>query len=293
VSVYKYLHPDRVDVLRGGRIRYTQATALNDPFEIRPYFKAIIAEPWLVKQLAQPIDITEQLVQAYNNAPEWHGVISLEQWLEFVRVTLASPEGRETIQETLGIVLGVIRDATPEAREKFAETFTTGLGILSLSAVADEPLMWSHYADSHRGFVIKFDDDHGYFDRRRSEDDDFFRLRPVVYRPHPQHEALVDMTGEDVMLSKGVRWSYEQELRLVVPVRDEQPVGQDAAGEPVYLFDFPADAVTGVILGARSAPALTANVQAVLADPRYSHISLRRATLAEESGAVIISDAAI
>lgn len=29
-------------------------------------------------------------------------------------------------------------------------------GILSLSAVRDQTLMWSHYADGHRGFCIGF-----------------------------------------------------------------------------------------------------------------------------------------
>src|SRR5260370_37668198 len=33
---YKYLHPDRLDVLKNGLIRFTQAAALNDPFESTP-----------------------------------------------------------------------------------------------------------------------------------------------------------------------------------------------------------------------------------------------------------------
>jgi len=44
--VYKYLHPDRIDVLAGGLIRFTQAAALNDPFEStptwEPLFKSLI-----------------------------------------------------------------------------------------------------------------------------------------------------------------------------------------------------------------------------------------------------------
>src|SRR5260370_40744900 len=33
---YKYLHPDRLDVLKNGLIRFTEAPALNDPFESTP-----------------------------------------------------------------------------------------------------------------------------------------------------------------------------------------------------------------------------------------------------------------
>jgi len=35
-TLYKYLHPDRVDVLQHLRIRFTQVSALNDPFESLP-----------------------------------------------------------------------------------------------------------------------------------------------------------------------------------------------------------------------------------------------------------------
>ena len=34
--LYKYVMPDRIDILQKGRIRFTQADALNDPFEINP-----------------------------------------------------------------------------------------------------------------------------------------------------------------------------------------------------------------------------------------------------------------
>ena len=32
-TLYKYLCPERVDVLQNLRIRFTQVSALNDPFE--------------------------------------------------------------------------------------------------------------------------------------------------------------------------------------------------------------------------------------------------------------------
>src|SRR6185369_11649875 len=39
--VYKYLHPDRIDVLRNTLIRFTQPAALNDPFEVIPNLKDV------------------------------------------------------------------------------------------------------------------------------------------------------------------------------------------------------------------------------------------------------------
>lgn len=38
MSLYKYLIPDRIDVIRSRSGRFTQHMALNDPFEMKPFF---------------------------------------------------------------------------------------------------------------------------------------------------------------------------------------------------------------------------------------------------------------
>ncbi len=38
--LYKYLRPDRNEVLRDGRIKYTQPIYFNDPFDTKPVFRA-------------------------------------------------------------------------------------------------------------------------------------------------------------------------------------------------------------------------------------------------------------
>ena len=39
--LYKYLPPDRIDVLENAAIRFTQPDQLNDPFESRPCMTSI------------------------------------------------------------------------------------------------------------------------------------------------------------------------------------------------------------------------------------------------------------
>jgi hypothetical protein len=41
MKIYKYLSPERMDVLSRCRIRYTQPGAFNDPFEVKPYVTTI------------------------------------------------------------------------------------------------------------------------------------------------------------------------------------------------------------------------------------------------------------
>jgi hypothetical protein len=40
--LYKYVVPDRIDVLKKGLIRFTQANALNDPYDVNPNFSEFI-----------------------------------------------------------------------------------------------------------------------------------------------------------------------------------------------------------------------------------------------------------
>jgi len=47
--------------------------------------------------------------------------------------------------------------------ESLYEALNRGVGILSLTEVPDEPLMWAHYAERHREMLIGFDEQHAFF----------------------------------------------------------------------------------------------------------------------------------
>lgn len=49
--LYKYLAPDRIDILQKRRIRFTPPGAFNDPFEFRPVLKALRSDPELQQQI--------------------------------------------------------------------------------------------------------------------------------------------------------------------------------------------------------------------------------------------------
>jgi len=71
-------------------------------------------------------------------------------------------------------------------------------------------LMWSHYADSHKGVCLKFN---------ILEDPDFFVYPlPVNYRDeYPDYNHLGDRRTlvNDIVLSKSNDWIYEQEIRVL------------------------------------------------------------------------------
>ncbi|MES9901890.1 MAG: DUF2971 domain-containing protein [Sedimenticola sp.] len=89
-----------------------------------------------------------------------------------------------------------------------------GIGILSLSEVADSILMWSHYADNHKGICIEFE-------RELLElSGDSKHCRPVQYStdyPQPRvRDLLADehLLTTQVVYTKAAEWSYEKEWRI-------------------------------------------------------------------------------
>lgn len=117
-------------------------------------------------------------------------------------------------------------------------SFRKGYSILSLSETFSSNVMWAHYADTHKGFVIEYD-----FDALESE-----RLRracyPVFYtrkmRDATRYIARADpddynnLFGIYMCLIKQKDWSYEKEWRIIVPLgpsyaNAEQPMPKPSA----------------------------------------------------------------
>ena len=124
--------------------------------------------------------------------------------------------------------------------EALSTTFRTQHGVLSLTEHADDILMWSHYADNHTGLCLEFQVD---------RQDRFLgaRVMPVVYSDdYPVIRYFSDDDGdnvETVALRKAASWSYEAEWRVVDPKVGPGPQ------------KFPAEILTGVIMGERISPA--------------------------------------
>ncbi len=121
--VYKYLHQERIGILQDALIRFTQPAALNDPFETMPNLQEI--RRYYAEQ-------TEQLTTGMD---------------PFSR-TLASFTTQQNISKTFG---------------RWQADNASHLAFLSLSKNRNNLLMWSHYCDSHRGFVIGFDSSDPFF----------------------------------------------------------------------------------------------------------------------------------
>jgi hypothetical protein len=180
-----------------------------------------------------------------------------------------------------------MRDGAAPAREVIYEALNGNVGILSLSEIADHELMWAHYAERHTGFVLGFDERHPFFNRKRSENDEFYYLRKVIYSDGPPSPSIADVTGDKLLVSKGSQWAYEREWRMLLPLKD---AARSLSGDPeaIHLFSFPAQAVRSAILGANARPGLEAALRSVLARPELRHVPVSRAILDLNTRTVLV-----
>lgn len=114
----------------------------------------------------------------------------------------------------------------------FLQALRTVAQVCSFSAVNDSILMWSHYADNHKGFCVEYD-------LARFDPGDAFlkNLYPVAYSNDlsdltPWAEKLVSGMAGDLdigfllmgVIQKFTGWGYEQEWRYI---RFQEPPNQE------------------------------------------------------------------
>lgn len=290
MALFKYICSDRIDVIENLEIRFTQPDALNDPFELRPHFESIVAEADVLANLPDtPVDLRPMVAQAYAMLPEaYRAMLPIGAAMQAVEAFMASDDARNATAQGLEIFLRSMRDGAAPIREAIYRAFNDNVGILSLSEIPDHELMWAHYADSHAGLVLCFDEHHGFFKRRRSENDEFYFVRRVLYSDRPA-VSMATLDGDALLVTKGTQWAYEREWRMLVPLKDATrslPVG----GDTVHLFAFPPEALKGIIIGAHATVEIEASLQNLLNDrPELRHVHLSRAILDLDARSVKVS----
>jgi hypothetical protein len=104
-------------------------------------------------------------------------------------------------------------------------------GIACFSKLRDDILMWSHYADKHRGLCFEFDGSANCNFFGEAQAVEYENFTPVLLG----EDSLATM--KRIILTKSKHWSYEREYRIFRP---------NMAGRKL---DYPVELLTGVIFG--------------------------------------------
>lgn len=262
--LYKYFPPDRVDVLSTKRMRFSPLSAFNDPFEGRPEITGLAPDGALEKAVWE--GIPKELENKYHEMPEaFRKQVSFDQFYQFCI------ENQGTIVKDLVLKFEpMIHHIAQSIPDQIADK----VGVLCLSEVPDSLLMWAHYAASHTGFVVEFDSSHGYFDQRRSESDEFYHLRRVLYRTTRPSASLTEFDGPELFTVKSDHWAYENEWRIMKPLADAAVTIGTPHGE-VHLFDYPPESIVSVTMGMRISKQIESTISELIAsDPSLKHVAL-------------------
>ncbi len=238
--LFKYLTYSRaIEILRSQKIRLTQPSDFNDPFELHPEFQLMSKED--ISEL--PPDLDEQgkpIPGMHQLTPE-----AINRMLTAVLPHLA--QMAPIHQQHPGATFSVDNNAVGR------NYYDTNFGILSLTETPDNLLMWSHYGDSHKGVVFGFDELHPFF-----QGDEIVaglsRLSKVEYNQKRPVLSPSTQNNPKVFLRKSTEWTYEREWRLVRPLGEAAATLPRENLTPLCLFEIPHDTIRVIITGSRMMP---------------------------------------
>jgi hypothetical protein len=264
--LYKYVPFVRKDILETRLLRFTQPGCFNDPFEMHPSF-----------DLMSKADIAKLPVapgQDGHPGPETR-LLTRESLAAMLNTLM--PGIQRTIEATVKGQGAWSLDNNLIARSVYDEKY----GILSLAGSPTSLLMWAHYADSHRGFVIQFDDTHGFFHPPDGTPQQF-QLRKVEYSSDRPVLSYSTIDSPEVFFRKSADWSHEAEWRFIKPLSEAFRVIQQRPF-PVHLFQVPDQAISGVILGVSMPTEHAQDIMSISEVAGLSHVKIYQATLDKET----------
>ncbi|OLF76367.1 hypothetical protein AWH60_06135 [Pseudoalteromonas haloplanktis] len=271
VYLFKYFEPARTDVIEDSTIRLTQPVDFNDPFEFKPVVSSVATQEEFNRLFEEIIDAqVEKTLASYPL--ELRNLIPEKQLIE---------KTREFIKNNEGLIDSCFKNLGKETTRIFNEKSNELIGVFCLTEQKDNLLMWSHYADSHRGFCVKFDASDSFFDSRRGDKDEFYHLREVKYLAERPNKTLINMSGIDLLLLKSDVWAYEKEWRFCGVLNDSD-IQRKLGASDIHLFKYPQRIVKEIILGVNATQELENKFKLIISENSgLSHVKLSKAKISE------------
>lgn len=196
-------------IVVGSKIYFPPAKFFNDPFDLHPVF-----------DLTAPRHVQRKDYERLSK--KYEGLGRAERRKEARRVMKTSMSSKNITATTRSI------------QDEHARVITETVGVLCVCKKRDDILMWSHYADSHKGVCLEFDGMAKFM--AHAQEVKYSKTREPIRAYHETEEQMM----EKALLTKSDRWAYEDEYRLL---RYKHGPG---------LVEFRPHNLTGIILGANA-----------------------------------------
>ena len=247
--LWKYCGARATPILSSSEIKLTRPKEFNDPFEWSPAVSGRIT--------------ADDVVTMYED-PNW-----VKHW-DLPALESVSAEDRQAELQSLA---AKFTEISQELMEEQLDDISGRWAFLCLSANPGNILMWSHYAENHRGFAIGIDH------RKLGK----LSLFPIVYRDRRiTFEALTPFTIKprvrtlEIFTRKSLEWAYEREYRMIWRIDDLIP--RMINGVKAYTIPLIPEAIAEVRLGCRAPQELEDEIRSILTGQGCS-ARITRATL--------------
>lgn len=224
-----------LSIIENCEIYLSSPSLFNDVFDCRPVIRCNLTDPELIQRFIET---------GKRSRPD----ISVDEMERQVQM-LIEDKKRDPREEQVAIL----------AQKEFFEDILKPAGVYSVSTLGNDPLMWSHYADNHRGICLEFNGDSGVM--REAQEVIYSVIRPVIYMFDNTTSRQKNM--ETALLTKSCHWRYEQEWRI-------------ARMNGIGPAPFDPDDLTGVIFGAEVSSTVKESVIAAVKRSR-SRVTLYQA----------------
>ena len=245
MTIYKYFDYHGVDVVRMLQLKVTPPDQFNDLFEFTPVAKGGLGDGDLAQLTSE-----KAMHEIYTALQAKQRVPDFESFKLMVMRNVNDPKSILEIEKSLGATM-------TENCRNLCNHVSQFLGLICFASKRNNLLMWSHYANGHKGLVIAFNSDHRFFTESA-------RIRPVNYPPgderfvwdsslNPGDEGY-DTMADTFVLTKSHHWQYEGEMRALLQLDglERRLIGDGVLG---YFLSFPPDLIEEVIIGYRASSA--------------------------------------
>jgi hypothetical protein len=189
---------------------------------------------------------------------------------------------KHQLEETVAATLPTVRKNINEQLQQ--------VGIFCLTENPDSLLMWAHYADSHRGFVIEFDGESPFFNQAPRSPSDMRCLHQITYSKTRPSIILSEVADFTPFFTKSNEWDYEMEWRMMLPTSEASTIIK-LPHDTIHLFIVPKTSIISIIFGSRASDSMIKEIKSIIAsDNEFSHVKFKYARIDELHFKLNISD---
>lgn len=245
-EVFKYVPPERIDILESKRVCFSKKEQLNDTFEFELKFK-------VAGGYNEDLDFfIEEYFLSQIESPNMKKLLSYQASMEKkLNKKLTTKEYMLHLANSNSEVKKIINEELNGMNEDYIKAVKDNVCVLSLTHSYNSNYMWGHYASSSKGFMIGFDKENEFFNKKNSKNDLIRELKDVIYSDETPVLYINNDLNDNKKIShymfhhKHTDHKQEMECRIVDIINNANFI----TGNGFHLFDLPKGLITSVTFG--------------------------------------------